>query len=170
MSKALLIIAQDGYQDVEYGHTREELENAGVECIVASLSTEPAHGSLGGEVKPDISIKDAKAEDYDVIVIVGGPGALELANHSETMDLLQKADSNNQNIAAICISPAILAKAGVLEGKEATVWKSDESVAMLEQGKAVFVDKPVVVQEKRIPANGAPAAREFGKKIVEMLK
>ena len=76
-------------------------------------------------------------------------------------------------LAAICIAPAILAKAGVLEGKNATVWSSvlDKGpIKILEENGANYVEKDVVVDGNIITANGPQAASEFGRKIVEILK
>ncbi|PIP23942.1 MAG: hypothetical protein COX90_02420 [Candidatus Nealsonbacteria bacterium CG_4_10_14_0_2_um_filter_38_17] len=72
----------------------------------------------------------------------------------------------------ICIAPAILAKAGVLQGKNATVWSSamDKSaVKILKDNEAVFEDKPVVAHGKIITASGPAAAEEFGQVIVKVL-
>ena len=38
------------------------------------------------------------------------------------------------------------------------------------EGGATFVDQPVVVSGKIVTANGPPAAREFGKALVEILR
>lgn len=170
MPRALFIIAQKGFRDEELFEPKEVLEDAGIECTVASISTEPAQGKLGAMVMPDIAVKDAKLEDYDVIIVIGGPGAPELAKHKEVISLLQVAKQRGKNLAAICIAPTVLAKAGVLAGKKATVWESPESIKILEEGKAIFTKKDVVVESKLVTASGPPAAREFGRKVVEMLK
>ncbi|MBI4150286.1 DJ-1/PfpI family protein [Candidatus Woesearchaeota archaeon] len=170
MAKALFIIAQKGFRDEELFEPKEVLEDAGIECKVASISTNAAQGKLGAMVMPDLAVKDAKLDDYDVIIVVGGPGAPELAKHKEVLDLLKAAKQKGKNLASICIAPIVLAKAGVLTGKKATVWESPETIKMLEEGKAIFTRKDVVVEDKLVTANGPAAAREFGKKVVEMLK
>ena len=60
---------------------------------------------------------------------------------------------SNKILGAICIAPAILARAGVLQGKKATVWNSplDKSaVKILKENGAVFDNKPVIIDEKII--------------------
>ncbi len=170
MKKAVLIIAHKDFRDDELNVPMQILQDNGIECKIASTSLDTAVGSLGIKISPDITVKDIDADDYDVIIVVGGPGAPELAEHKEVLNLLRSAESKGKNIAAICISSTILAKAGVLKGKRATVWKSDESIRQLEQGEAIFEDKPVVVEDKLITANGPAAAKEFAEKIVDMLK
>ncbi len=172
MARVLFIIAQNGFRDEELFKPKEILEEAGHACVVASITIDTATGKLGAKVEPDIAVSDTKASDWDVIIVVGGPGAPELSKHKEVNDILNDAKQKNINLAAICIGPTVLAKAGVLKGKKATVWTdaSRESVKILENGKAIFVDKPVVVENKLITANGPAAAEEFGRKVAEMIK
>ena len=86
--------------------------------------------------------------------------------------IAREATEKNRLLAAICIAPAILAKAGVLNQKEATVWSSvlDKSaVKILKENGAIYKDQPVVQDGKIITANGPDAAKEFGQKSVETL-
>lgn len=170
MKKAVLIIAHRNFRDEELRIPLQILRDNGITCIIASTSLEMAKGSLGMEMKSDVLIRDIDPEDYDVIIFIGGPGARVLAERRDVLMLLSSAEKKKKLLAAICIAPAIFAKAGVLKGKKATVWKSEESISILKEGKAVFVDKPVVVDGLIVTANGPQAAEEFGEKIVEMLE
>ena len=166
LPKVLFIIAQEGFRDEELLRPKRILENAGIDVEVASITTDLARGVLGAEVVPDLSTKDANADDYEYIIVVGGPGSPTLLDYLEVLDLV----SNAKNTAAICLGPMVLAKAGVLEGKRATVFKSDDSLAALEEGGAEFVDQSIVVDGSLVTANGPEAADQFGQKLVEMIK
>ncbi len=169
--KALIIIAQEGFQPHEYAETKRVLEENNIQCTIASIKKGLCIDKLGGKVQADIAVKDAKPEDYDVVIVIGGPGAPRLSDYNELPKLLQKAQQKHIPLAAICIAPTVLAKADVLEGKTATVWNEDnEQYKVLEDYGATFVDEPVVVDEGLVTANGPDAATQFGKKIVEMLK
>jgi protease I len=121
-------------------------------------------------VKPDLAVKDVNVSNYDLVVVVGGSGAPSLANYPEVLNLLREASANNQKLGAICLGPEVLAKAGVLQGKQATVFKNTESLAALEQGGAVFVDQKVVVEPNLVTANGPSAATDFGNELVKLLE
>ncbi|MBW2990642.1 DJ-1/PfpI family protein [Candidatus Woesearchaeota archaeon] len=170
MGKVLFIIAQIGYQDKELGTPKEIVENAGYKAEVASLTTDTASGALGGRLKPDLAVKDANIDDYDLIVVVGGPGSPELAKHNEVLNLLSQAKENNKKLGAICLAPMVLAKAGVLQGKRATVFKTSESIAALEQGGASLEEKDVVVDTDLVTANGPGAAQDFGDELVRLVQ
>jgi protease I len=170
MPKVLFIIAQANFRDEELAKPKAILENAGYDVEVASITTSTAIGMLGARVKPDLAIKDAIINDYVLIVVVGGSGAPELANHPEVLNLLSQAKNNDKKIAAICLGPMALAKAGVLQGKQATVFKTSDSIAALKNGGAIFVDQSVVVDAGLVTANGPGAAAEFGNELVKLLK
>ncbi|MFH1440194.1 MAG: DJ-1/PfpI family protein [Candidatus Woesearchaeota archaeon] len=126
--KALLIIAQHGFRDEEYFETKEVLEKAGIEVRTVSQSMKECTGKLGGKVMPDLSFSETSVIDYDIVVVIGGPGALALEKIPEFNNIIKSAFDNEQHIAAICIAPMLLAKAGLLEGKKATVFPAPEAI------------------------------------------
>ena len=83
MMKALLIVAQKDFQPVEYKGTRDELEAAGISVTVASFEEGDAIDKEGGKIKVDISFKDVNVEDYDAVVLIGGPGTVQLIGNSD---------------------------------------------------------------------------------------
>lgn len=169
----LMIIVQKDFRDEELQKPRQIMESNGIKVNVASIEKKQATGMLGLTVMPDLAVRDARPDDYTAIIVVGGAGAPELANHQEIIELVQEAYSKNKLVAAICLGPTVLARAGVLEGKRATAWTAIGSMAakdVLEENGASFVKESLVVDGNIITANGPEAAEEFGNKLVEMLK
>ena len=70
-------------------------------------------------------------------------------------------------LAAICFAPVTLARAGVLDGKRATVWKSEKG--QLTAAGAEYVAERVVTDGKLITGDGPTAAETFGKALVKAL-
>lgn len=170
MPKALLIIAQQNYQDIELNGTKDALTEKGVDCEIASPTGDSATGKLGGVVTPDLAIKDASVDNYEAIVTIGGPGAPSLINVHEYNDLVKASVEKDKITAAICIASTLLAKNGLLTGKRATVWNGDgQQGPLLESHGATFVDEEVVIDEKIITGNGPSAAKKFGETIAEAL-
>jgi len=168
---ALFIIAQEGYQDIEYGTPKKILEDAGIEVITASKNIGTCMGGLGGTTQATVALSDVNVDNYDAIVFIGGPGAAAYQHDVQAHLTAQEAINRNKIIAAICISPTILAYAGVLEGKKATVWNGDNQQAkILTDYGATFTDEQVTVDGNIITANGPPAAEKFGKTILEKLR
>jgi len=170
--KAVMIIAFRDFRDKEYFVPKEILEKAGVEVKTASNKKGTAIGADGGDTEVDLLISEISVSDFDAVIFVGGPGALENLDNEDSYKVAKEAISQGKVLASICISPVILAKAGVLEGKKATVWYSPldkSSIKTLEEKGAIFENQPVVVDGNIITANGPGAAEDFGKKIVEVL-
>lgn len=167
--RVLLIIAPANFRDEELLHTKEELEKAGVETKVASARTAEARGMLGARVIPDIRLDQVRVDDYDGIVFVGGSGSSIYFKDKRALSIAADAFRKGKKICAICIAPVILANAGVLKGKRATVFPG-EHVNELERSGAAYTAKPVEVDGNVITANGPSAAREFGRAIAKALK
>ena len=171
--KAVIIVAFRGFRDEEYFVPKDILEKAGVEIKTASNQKGPAIGADGGEVEVDLLVSEINSANFDAIVFIGGPGCLLSLDNENSYKVVKETISQNKILAAICISPAILAKAGVLQGKKATVWSSvmDKSaVKTLKENGVIYEDKPVVVDEKIITASGPDAAKEFGEEIIKALQ
>jgi len=170
--KIAMIIAHRDFRDEEYFVPKEILEGAGAEVKTASNQMGRALGADGGEVEIDLLVKDLNPAEFDVVVFIGGPGCLGNLDNENSYQVAKETVSQNKILASICISPIILAKAGVLKGKKATVWSSpmDRSpVKILEENGAIYQDELVVVDGKIITGNGPGAAKEFGEAIVEVL-
>ncbi|MBU0461043.1 MAG: DJ-1/PfpI family protein [Nanoarchaeota archaeon] len=169
MASILMIIAPVNFRDEELLEPKKIFESAGHTVQIASVSEGKCKGSLGAEVKPDILVSKARADDYAAVIVVGGPGCPAFLRFPEVARLLNDAKAKNKVVASICIGGMILAKAGVLSGKKATVFKTAESVAAFQQGGAELMDKDVFVDGKFVTANGPQAAKEFAKQVLAAL-
>lgn len=170
--KIAMVIASKDFKDEEYFTPRKIFDEAGARVDVVSDKLGTAQGTDGGEEKVDIKLNDLNVSDFDAVVFAGGPGALDHLNSQDSYRIVKEAIEQNKILAAICISPVILAKAGVLNGKKATVWTSPVNKRPkknIEENGAVYQDKDVVQDNNIITANGPVAAEEFGRKVIEVL-
>jgi len=171
--KIAMIIAFRDFRDEEYFIPKRILEKEGAEITTCSSSLGKAIGKLGGEADINILIKDIDVENYDAVLFIGGSGAAKLIDDENCRRIARKTVEKNKILGAICIAPAILAKAGVLKNKKATVWSStmDKSaVKILNNSGANYQSDSAVVDGKIITASGPAAAKEFAKKIIEIIK
>ena len=170
MAKALYIIAQQDFQDHEFGASKAELEKAGHEVVVTSFTKGPAQGAFGMTINTDIALVDINTDDYDMVTVIGGGGMVELVKDETIIKIVKDMKTKGKLISAICIAPVLLANAGVLDGKKATVYETPDTVKALEQAGAIYTGELVTVDGDTITANGPPAAEEFGKRLVEALR
>lgn len=170
--KAVMIIAFKDFQDEEYFVTKNILEEAGIEVKTASNRIGEATGSFGGETASDLLVKDINPANFSAVIFIGGGGCLDYLDNEDSYKVCRETISRNKILASICISPIILAKAGVLEGKKATVWSSpleQSPISVLEENRTIYDARSVVQDGKIITANGPPAAEEFGQAILDAL-
>jgi protease I len=170
--KVAIIIAFKNFRDEEYFIPKEIFKNAGIEVKTISTETGTAVGAGGGDTEVDLTLEELNINDFDAVVFVGGPGAYKYIESESAHRIARETVKKGKILAAICIAPAILAKAGVLKGKNATVWSSvlDKGpIKLLEENGAQYQDKRVVRDGKIITANGPQAAEEFAKEILSAL-
>lgn len=163
----LIVIAPKDYRDEELLVPRDALVAAGAKVTVASTATDEAVGMLGGTIRPDTTLAAAKAADYDAVVFVGGQGATVLFDDAGALQLARDATGEGKVVGAICLAPALLAKAGVLGGRQVTVWESE--ISAVEAAGARYTGATVTVDGKLVTGNGPEAAGEFARRLVELL-
>jgi len=171
--KVAMIIAFKDFRDEEYFIPKQVLKSAGSKITTVSSELGKAIGTYGGEVNVDITLGELKVDDFDAIIFVGGSGALKYMEDETCWKIAKEAILKNKVLGAICIGPAILARAGVLVDKKATVWSSplDKSaVKILKEEGAIYEDSPVVEDGNIVTANGPQAARKFGETIAKLLE
>lgn len=171
--KILMVIAFKDFRDEEYFVPKEILEKNGFIVETVSNKKGLAIGADGGEVEILKTVKEINPSDYKGVVFIGGPGMAKELDNEDFQKLAQVFYKENKLVSAICIAPALLAKAKILENKEATVWSSplDKSaIQILKENSAIFKDELVVIDKNIITANGPKAATLFGEKIIDFFK
>ena len=170
--KVAIVLAFKDFRDAEYFVPKEILERAGVKITTVSTQKGKALGADGGEVEINLTLEELKADDFDGVVFIGGPGALKKLDNEKSYSLIRKIVSQNKVLGSICISPVILAKAGALKNKKATVWSSalDRGpIKILKENGVIYVPEEVVIDGNIVTANGPDASEEFGLKLVGVL-
>ena len=171
-SSVLLIIASEGFQQIEYHDTKKEIAHAGFPVITASNKLGNAIAKDGSKVSVEIIIDDIKVKDYAGIFFIGGPGTLEHLDNEKSYAIAQDAMVQKKPIGAICVATRILAKSGILTHRYATGWNGDDQLPTVfaEYNVNYLPEEKVVVDGNIITATDPSAAHDFGQHIVEMLQ
>ena len=114
---------------------------------LASPSAGPIQATVlddpGKVIRPDLTIADAKAEDFDALLLPGGvrnPDTLRA--DGAAIALIRAFAEAAKPIAAICHGPWLLVEADLLRGRRATCWRSIRTD--LANAGATVVDEPAV--------------------------
>lgn len=165
--KVVMIIAFEGFRDEEYRDPKAVLEKAGISITVASSKLGTAKGKFGMPAEVDLTLNQVKAADYDAVLFIGGPGCYEYYNDPAAHKIAQETIKEGKILGAICAAPGILANAGVLKGKKATMFTDDGTLA---KGGATYTGKGVEIDGKIITATGPQTAKAWGEAIVKALQ
>lgn len=160
----ILVPLAEGFEEIEAVVTIDVLRRAGLDVITAGLPGTMVRGAHGVAVTADKKLSDINPDDFDALVLVGGnPGYKNLGNSQTVLDSIKRFDSSNKLIAAICASPTVLARAGILDNRKATVYPGMEREIPIPRGERLVVDSNVITSQ------GPGTAIEFALKVVETL-
>ncbi len=163
----LMVIAPKDFRDEEFKGPYDLFTNSGVHVTVASTDTTPAKGMLGMVVTPDITLGQADPDSFDALVVVGGTGCKILWDNANLHEIVQNFNAAGKTIAAICIAPVVLARAGVLKDKKATVYPSVKDD--IEKCGATYTASDVEVCDNIVTSSGPKAAKDFADTILNAL-
>ena len=169
MAKILMVIAPVHFRDEELFVPKEFLESKKIKVDVASSVKTPVHGMLGKSIKPDLLVSEVALDEYSAVVFVGGIGVEDkkLYEDHAYVNLAKLAYMRGKVVAAICIAPKILAAAGILKNRKATV--SSSGIDYIKSKGAISVNQDVIQDGMVITASGPNASKKFAEMIYEML-
>jgi len=160
----VMVPLANGFEEIEALTIVDVLRRAGIQAETIGIVGSVIEGAHGVRVMVDKRINEIVPDEYDAIVLPGGsPGYKNLGRSNRLIEILKNFNNKNKLIGAICGSPSILAKEGLLDNKKATIYPGNEKLLAYPR------DKPVVVDGNIITSQGPGTAIEFALKIVEIL-
>jgi len=169
----VLIVATDGFEEWELFGPREILQKRGAEVVLASLTTDPiqatVHDDPGKTIRPDLTIDDVIADDFDALILPGGvrnPDHLRL--HGNVIELIKSFDRQGKPIGAICHGPWLLVEADLLRGKVATSWPSIRTD--LRNAGAKVVDEPAVTDGNIVTSRNPDDVEAFTNAVIGLVE
>jgi 4-methyl-5(b-hydroxyethyl)-thiazole monophosphate biosynthesis len=158
-----LIILADGFEDIEAFTVIDILRRAGIEVTLAGLVSKTVESSSMVKVMADEKLNDIRVTEYEAVILPGGRGYKALINSKAVLDMVKDFDKRGKLVAAICAAPVVLAKAGILDRRIATVYPGLEKQIPRPRDAKIVVDGNVVTS--RSPGT----ALIFALKLVEIL-
>jgi protease I len=169
--RLLLAIAPERFRDEELDTPKRAFEEAGISVDIASTTTGRCTGMLGATAEAVMTFDGVDPDDYAGVVVVGGAGSQDHLWGDKRLSALVRAFfEQGKVVAAICLAPVVLARAGILAGRQATVYRSPAAIREMEKGGANLLEIPVVADMQIVTANGPGAAAQFADTIITKLE
>lgn len=154
-----------GFEEIETVAPVDLLRRAGVEVVVASLSGEKlVTGRCNITVQADAALADVAEQEFDLLLIPGGPGIKAVRADGRVAKLAQTYAQAGKPVAAICAAPTVLKDAGLLAGKRFT-----SHAGVLPELPDSLVRERVVEDGDLITSRGAATSVDFGLALVRRL-
>jgi protease I len=161
----LVYLPMQLFNEQEFEPTLRRMSLDGVETRLAGSDSGVAVSMSQLVVRLDLALRDANVADYAGLVLVGGSGAAVYWDDSLLQSKCREFASSGKVVAAIGIAPVTLARAGVLKGRKATVFRDRTTVDWLRQAGAIFSFNGVVADRNIITAQSSEQARAFGQAV-----
>ncbi len=172
-NKRILILATNGFEQSELEVPRDRLKAAGAEVDIVSPEAGEIKGwdkkDWGRAVKVDKTLADAKAADYDAIVLPGGqinPDLLRV--NKDALALIKSFYDAGKTVAAVCHAPWLLIETGIAKGRKMTSYNSIKSDVI--NAGAKWEDSEVVTDNGVITSRNPGDLEAFSKKIIEEVR
>ncbi|HVW21757.1 MAG TPA: type 1 glutamine amidotransferase domain-containing protein [Opitutaceae bacterium] len=168
--KKIAILATDGFEQSELQKPRDALDQAGATTQVVSPKGQSICGwaekDWGQDVSVDVPLQQARAEDYDGLLLPGGvmnPDHLRM--EPKAVEFVRKFFDAGKPVAAICHGPQMLIEAGVVKGRKLTSFPSLKTD--LKNAGAQWVDEVVVTDHGLVTSRKPDDIPRFNEKMIE---
>src|SRR5690349_20830145 len=121
MARVLFVVPPTQFRDEELFDPKAELEQAGHEVGIASSTLGTCTGMNGGSTEATETLTSSHPEEWDAVVFVGGTGVRAFFSDKNATRLAKAFYGAGKLTTAISSAPVILANAGLLDGRRATV-------------------------------------------------
>ena len=173
MTKRVMILATDGFEQSELEQPKQRLEEAGFETAVVSPNDGEIKGwdqtDWGQPVKVDLTISQVDANDFDALLLPGGqinPDKLRMEDGA--IQLVRDFYEAGKPVAAICHGPWLLVEADVLANKTVTGWPSIRTD--LRNAGANVVDREVAIDGNLITSRNPDDIPAFSDALIKLLQ
>lgn len=162
MKGSVLVITGDAGESFECLYARQRLLEAGWQPRIAAPSRRRLHLVIhdfeegwdtyverpGYGAESDLTFDEARVDDYDAILVLGGRAPEYLRHDARVTGLVRAFDDAGKWVFAICHGVQVLAAAGVIGGRRVTAY--EHCRWEIEAAGATYVTADQAVRDDRI--------------------
>lgn len=157
--KVALVLCFSGFDDNEYHGLKKTFDHRKIQSVAFSSEKGLAKGMHGTTIQVNRSIAEFDAKEFEAAIFIGGRGLAGFLNNPKVHKIANSMVSKGKILAANYWAPVILANAGVLNGKKATVTPIEADT--LKKHGVDYIDKILAVDGNVITGNGSAAVELY---------
>lgn len=139
--KRVVVLVEDGFEDLEFWVPVMRLQEEGAEVTVAGKEKNRLYKGKGGLTAiSDADFKSIDVSEVDGILVPGGWAPDKLRRFEDVKDLIRTANEQKKIIAMICHAGLVGISAGIVEGSKSV--GSDGIKDDLLNAGAIWLDEP----------------------------
>ena len=168
MKTAVMIVANNGFQDHEFSETYEALIEANAQVTIAAWRKGQCVWVFGQKIDAAYELSEIKWDKFEMVIFIWWWGCLtQYLHNSDYLRIAQEA----KKLWAICIAPMVVSESGVFNWKIVTS-RDDEWLQQnfIENYGGVWKDEMVIRYGNIVTANWPEAAEMFGQECVKLLE
>lgn len=166
--KRVAVLIEDSYQVLEVWYPYLRLREEGIETVLVGTGKREYKSKEGYPALEELSIKKAKADDFNGVIIPGGYAPDILRRYEEVNNFVRDIFNQGKLVAAICHAGWVLISAGILKGRKVTGFSAIKD-DLINAG-AEFIDKEVVVDDNLVTSRNPYDLPAFCRGILKKLK
>lgn len=165
--KRVAVLIEDEYQLQEFNYPFYRLMEEGADVEVIGTNRADAFSSHGYTVKADLKSADAKAEDFDAVIVPGGYAPDKMRVDADMVAFVRAMDGAGKPVAAICHAGWVLVSAKIVKGRKVTSVRNIRDD--MEAAGGLWSDEEVVVDGNLITSRTPGDLPAFAKAVVNAL-
>jgi protease I len=168
--KRIAFLATDMVEQVELTEPWKAVTDEGAVAELVSLEEGEIQGfnhyDKADTFKVDRTVEEARADDYDALVVPGGVGNPDTMRTDENANaFVRQFFEQGKPVGVICHGPWMLVEAGVVRDRTVTSWPSLRTD--IRNAGGAWVDQEVVVDQGLVTSRKPDDLPAFNAKIVE---
>ena len=141
---------------------------AQVKLVMVAQSAGPVASVQGPKLVADVGFTDCP--ELDLVLVPGGMGTMQQLANKPLLDWLQARAAKAEIVMSVCSGSAILAKAGLLDGRRATSNKQYFQLAVGQGPKVRWVKEARWVDDgDRVTSSGVSAGMDMALHVISRL-
>jgi protease I len=182
MNRRILIVTGDGGESYETLYALHRFLEEEDKPVIAAPAKRRLHLVMhdfepgwdtyverpGYGVSATVAIDEAKVEDYDAILILGGRAPEYLRHNATLIELTRQFEANGKWIFAICHGIQVLNSAGITKGRRVTCYEHVR--AEVEQCGGTYVTEQSVRDGNMVTAQTWESHPDFYREVFRCLR